>query len=173
MGKLGDAFLIKKEDAALAKAENRRAEEIDYLQVEMLAQLHLTKMEMATALGMSIDQLNRRIKEDDRFVAAVHRGESKGKMSLRRIMFMHAQDNYAAAIFLSKNLLGWADGGSKEPPSMIDEEAGDDDHERKQQIAERLSNMVDAAAQDREPEPASSSTGNRTVPDRTDSAGKE
>jgi len=80
--------------------------EIDYATVEKLALIHCTQEEIAHFLGVSVDTLLSR-KE---FVEIYKKGISKGKMSLRRMMWKQAEEgNVTMMIWLSKQLLGYWD----------------------------------------------------------------
>ncbi len=78
---------------------------IDYTMVEKLASLMCTQIEIAEFLDLSVRTLQR----DDEFCRIYKKGIEKGKMSLRRMQWKHAERNPAMAIFLGKNYLGQTD----------------------------------------------------------------
>ena len=87
----------------------RRKLKIDISELEKLATLQCTEEEMAAFLGVSTRTLQRRLKIP-KFGDPVQRSRAKGKVSVRRSLFKLANEgNVAAAIFLSKNLLGYRD----------------------------------------------------------------
>ena len=82
---------------------------IDFGELEKLASLQCTAEEMAAFLGISSRTLQRRLKMA-KFVEVVEQARAKGRISVRRALFRLANaGNVAAAIFLSKNLLGYRD----------------------------------------------------------------
>ena len=77
--------------------------------IENLAGLMCTDEEIASVLETSVDVLtNKRNKVT--FTECKEKGQSKGKVSLRRMQFRLAEKNASMAIFLGKNLLGQTDG---------------------------------------------------------------
>ena len=87
----------------------RKAVAIDLEQVQKLCGLQCTDAEIAAFLGVSVRTFERR-KATPAMAEAMERGRSKGKVSLRRYLWaLAAKGNPAAAIFLSKNLLGYKD----------------------------------------------------------------
>ena len=82
---------------------------IDVAELERLATLQCTDEEIAAFLGISSKTLQRRLKIA-KFGEGVERARAKGRVSVRRMLFRLANNgNVAAAIFLSKNLLGYRD----------------------------------------------------------------
>jgi hypothetical protein len=82
---------------------------IDLSELEKLATLQCTEEEIAAYLGISARTLQRRLKVAN-FGDIVERARAKGRVSVRRNLFRLANSgNIAAAIFLSKNLLGYRD----------------------------------------------------------------
>lgn len=76
--------------------------------VEVLAGFMCTDEEIATTLGTTMDTLmNRNNKKA--FSECKKRGQSRGKVSLRRTQFKLAEKSAAMAIFLGKNYLGQKD----------------------------------------------------------------
>jgi hypothetical protein len=96
-------------------AENlggRPRKEVDWVTFEKLCAMHCTQEEIANFLEMSVDTLERRVKEDHDvgFAELYRQKRAKGRISLRRKMMEVAQGgNVAMLIFLSKNLLGFGD----------------------------------------------------------------
>jgi len=85
-----------------------------------------TEVEIAALLKMSVDTLERRVKEvyGQTFAEAYKTLSSGGKMSLRRAQFQAAEKgNVAMLIWLGKQLLGQVERGdsalSGEPPMRI------------------------------------------------------
>lgn len=77
--------------------------------IEQLAGLMCTDEEIASVLNTSVDVLtNKRNKVT--FTECKEKGQSHGKVSLRRMQFRLAEKNASMAIFLGKNLLGQTDG---------------------------------------------------------------
>ena len=82
---------------------------IDLGELEKLATLQCTEEEIAAYLGISARTLQRRLRVA-KFGDIVERARAKGRVSVRRNLFRLASGgNVAAAIFLSKNLLGYRD----------------------------------------------------------------
>jgi hypothetical protein len=82
---------------------------IDLGELEKLATLQCTEAEIAGFLGISLRTLQRRL-HVAKFREAVDGARAKGRVSVRRALFRLANNgNVAAAIFLSKNLLGYRD----------------------------------------------------------------
>jgi hypothetical protein len=81
---------------------------IDLAELEKLGGLQATNREIAAWFGISEQTLNNRLKNKT-FRETLERGKDKGLVSLRRKLFALADRSAAAAIFLSKNLLGYKD----------------------------------------------------------------
>ena len=78
--------------------------EIDSKQVFTLASINCTMEEIGLVVGCSVDTLERR------FADVIKEGRAKGRSSLRRYMWEAVQKgNITMMIFMSKNLLGYAD----------------------------------------------------------------
>lgn len=87
----------------------RPSKKIDLVEIEKLYGLQCTDEEVAAFCGVSTRTILRR-KQMKKFQEAVDRAKAKGRVSLRRNLFrLAANGNVAAAIFLSKNLLGYKD----------------------------------------------------------------
>jgi hypothetical protein len=86
---------------------------IDLVELEKLAGMQCTYEEIAAFFGVSTRTIERRCK-NRKFLEAIERGKAKGRLSVRRALFRQAPTNIAAAIFLSKNLLGYKDVMSNE-----------------------------------------------------------
>jgi len=88
----------------------RRPVNIYLAELEKLCALHCTDQEIAAWCGVSVRTIERRRRKPGPVAEAMERGRSKGKLSLRRHLWrLAAAGNVAAAIFLSKNLLGYRD----------------------------------------------------------------
>jgi hypothetical protein len=82
---------------------------IDLVELEKLCGMQCTDEEIAAFFGVSTRTIERRRKVK-RFSDVMDNAKAKGRVSVRRSLFrMAAKDNVAAAIFLSKNLLGYRD----------------------------------------------------------------
>ena len=78
--------------------------EIDSKQVFTLASINCTMEEIGLVVGCSVDTLERR------FADVIKEGRANGRSSLRRYMWEAVQKgNITMMIFMSKNLLGYAD----------------------------------------------------------------
>ena len=82
---------------------------IDLAEVEKLYGMQCTDEEVAAFLGVSTRTIERR-RQNPLFNEMAERAKAKGRISVRRSLFrLAAAGNIAAAIFLSKNLLGYRD----------------------------------------------------------------
>src|SRR4051794_31595337 len=82
---------------------------IDLAELEKLCALQCTDEEIAAFLGVSTKTITRRRKTVG-FADVMNQAKAKGRVSIRRNLFRLANaGNVAAAIFLSKNLLGYRD----------------------------------------------------------------
>jgi hypothetical protein len=82
---------------------------IDVGELEKLCGLQCTNEEIAAFFGVSSRTIERRRKMP-KYAAIMDDARAKGKISVRRSLFKLANSgNVAAAIFLSKNLLGYKD----------------------------------------------------------------
>jgi hypothetical protein len=87
----------------------RRPIKIDLKELEKLCALQCADQEIAAFFEVNVRTIERR-KKQPAFAEAMERGRAKGCVSVRRILFAQAANgNVAAAIFLSKNLLGYKD----------------------------------------------------------------
>lgn len=87
---------------------------IDLTELERLCSIQCTDQELASFFEVDVRTIERR-KKKPAFAAALERGRSKGRVSVRRMLFsLAAKGNVAAAIFLAKNLLGYKDYFSNE-----------------------------------------------------------
>lgn len=92
------------------KKTGRPKIELDPAKVEALAALQCTYDEIASGLGVSIDTLERRRREDPAFAVAIKRGQEEGKRSLRRLQMEAAEKgNVTMQIWLGKQWLGQKD----------------------------------------------------------------
>jgi hypothetical protein len=79
---------------------------IDYELVERLSRLHCTQVEIAEALGLSVDTLQR----DDKFCGIYKRGIEQGRASLRRLQWDAAENgDKTMLVWLGKQYLGQRD----------------------------------------------------------------
>jgi len=82
---------------------------IDLGELEKLCGMQCTDEEIAAFFGVSTRTIERR-RLVRKFNEAMEQGKAKGRVSVRRALFKLANaGNVAAAIFLSKNLLGYKD----------------------------------------------------------------
>lgn len=82
---------------------------IDLQELEKLCGMQCTDEEIAAFFGISTRTIERRRKVK-RFQDIMENAKAKGRVSVRRSLFKLASaGNVAAAIFLSKNLLGYKD----------------------------------------------------------------
>jgi hypothetical protein len=82
---------------------------IDLAELEKLCGMQCTHDEIAAFFGISSRTIERR-RTVEKFRLIMDNAYAKGKISIRRALFKLAnQGNVAAAIFLSKNLLGYRD----------------------------------------------------------------
>jgi hypothetical protein len=82
---------------------------IDLAELEKLCGMQCTDEEIAAFFGVNKRTIVRR-RNVQRFRDIMDNARAKGRVSVRRSLFrMAAKDNVAAAIFLSKNLLGYRD----------------------------------------------------------------
>src|SRR5215472_10004278 len=87
---------------------------IDLVELEKLCTMQCTDEEVAAFFGVSTRTIERRRKVE-KFRDIMDQGKAKGRVSVRRHLFrLAAAGNIAAAIFLSKNLLGYKDFVSNE-----------------------------------------------------------
>jgi len=82
---------------------------IDLAELEKLCVMQCADDEVAAFFGVSTRTIERR-RQVKKFNDIMDRGKAKGRLSVRRHLFRLAGGgNVAAAIFLSKNLLGYKD----------------------------------------------------------------
>src|SRR5437868_2975282 len=82
---------------------------IDPVELEKLCAMQCTDEEIAAFFGVSTRTIERRRKVK-KFNEVMERAKAKGRVSVRRALFRLANNGQiAAAIFLSKNLLGYKD----------------------------------------------------------------
>src|SRR5215469_2060874 len=87
---------------------------IDLVELEKLCGMQCTDEEIAAFFNVSTKTIERR-RQVKAFNEVMERGKAKGRVSVRRNLFRLANaGNIAAAIFLSKNLLGYKDFVSNE-----------------------------------------------------------
>ena len=94
----------------------RKPVDTDLEEVEKLCGLQCTDEDLAGFLGVNVRTIERRRRRYASFAAAMERGRAKGRISVRRGIFVQAtQGKTAALIFLAKNLPGYRDARSNEP----------------------------------------------------------
>ena len=82
----------------------------DLRMVEDLGRIQSTHSELAAVLGVSVDTVERRLKDDEEFCGAYQKGLENGKSSLRRIQWKAAlSGNTTMQIWLGKQYLGQRD----------------------------------------------------------------
>ncbi len=82
---------------------------IDLVELEKLCTMQCTNEEIAAFFNVSPKTIERR-RKSKAFAEVMDRARAKGRVSVRRNLFRLANGgNVAAAIFLSKNLLGYRD----------------------------------------------------------------
>ena len=103
------------ESASPKPKRGRPKKPIDLPMVEKLAHIQCTHVEIASALGVSVDTLTRH-KE---FAEVYKRGAEGGRKSLRRMQFESAnKGNVAMQIWLGKQYLGQSDHAVSEVRSV-------------------------------------------------------
>jgi hypothetical protein len=84
--------------------------EIDLDMAERLGSIQCTLAECEAVMKIGVSTLSMR----PDFLEAYKRGREKGKISLRRVMWKHAETNPTACIWLSKQYLGMQDNPNQE-----------------------------------------------------------
>ena len=87
------------------KIGGRPRAEIDLDLVEKLASIFCTMEEISNILGLGLGTLSKR----PDFTETYKKGKEKGKASLRRLQWKHAQTTPTMAIWLGKQYLGQKD----------------------------------------------------------------
>jgi hypothetical protein len=83
--------------------------QIDTVELEKLCGMQCTDVEIAAWFGVSTRTVERR-RKNTKFCDVMDQAKAKGRVSVRRSLFrLAASGNIAAAIFLSKNILGYRD----------------------------------------------------------------
>ncbi len=85
-------------------AERGTRADIDRGELEKLASLHPTDVELASWFGVSEKTIERR-KKEPAFSEALGRGRTKGKLNLRRAQLKMAETHPVMAIWLGKVIL--------------------------------------------------------------------
>lgn len=100
--------------------------EINWKEAEKLCSLQCTQKEIADWFHISVDTLDRRLRQEQHMTFAdfFQKNRVAGLISLRRNMFQMSQRSAAMAIFLGKNWLGMKDsmeitGDEKKPIILI------------------------------------------------------
>lgn len=92
----------------MAEKRGRKRIEIDEKQLHELASIHCTQAEAAGVLGVSLETLKNRLKEE-KYREVWDNGLMDSKASLRRTQFDLAKKNATMAIFLGKQYLDQKD----------------------------------------------------------------
>jgi len=80
----------------------------DMVQLERLAEQHLTLEEISTALGCSYETYNERSKENPSIAEAVKKGRLNGKLeNVSQMNQLAKEGNVAAVLFLAKTKYGF------------------------------------------------------------------
>ena len=94
----------------------RKPVSIDLEEVEKLCALQCTDEDLAGFFGVNVRTIERRRRRNASLAAAMERGRAKGRISVRRWLYVQAtQGKTPALIFLAKNLPGYRDTRSNEP----------------------------------------------------------
>ncbi len=89
---------------------HRPRTEIDLVQVERLATIQCTDVEIAAVLGISSKTIQRRKEDDPAFLQALTDGRARGIATLRRVQYQRATGGSdTMLIWLGKNLMGQTD----------------------------------------------------------------
>ena len=109
-GGAGESNPLKEGNLTGNENAGRPAIVFDYLQLEKLCHINATHREIAAYFDCSVETVQRRVKDDPRFAAAMERGYMGGWMSLRRKqMEIALEGNPTMMIWLGKNILGQRD----------------------------------------------------------------
>ncbi len=105
------------EDIIKNKKIGRPIKPIDLDKVFALSSIFCTQEEIAANLDISVSKLKASLP----FLAAYKKGMEHGRSSLRSTLFRHSKENFAAAIFLSKQpgILGYTDRQINEQSGQI------------------------------------------------------
>ena len=100
----------------------RPKKHIDWDEFEKLCALQCTLIEIAGWFDMCQETVEYKVKEQygRNFSDVFKEKRGKGKISLRRLQWQHAEKSPAMAIFLGKNYLGQTDKQTNESDSEID-----------------------------------------------------
>ena len=111
--------------------------------VEDLGKIQSTHSELAAVLGVSIETVKRRLKDDPEFCAAYEKGLENGKSSLRRIQWKSALGgNTTMQIWLGKQYLGQQDRQTTEVVSRKIEEWRKKLQDAPEEVVEWLSRIT-------------------------------
>jgi len=123
---------------------------IDLVQVEKLAAMFCTRVEIARWFGISRMSLNNRARRDPEFKAALDRGCALGRIELRRKISRLAETKPKMAIFLAKNILGYRDRPTQPVNSVLDAIRGLPPEQRREKLMAMIESMALARSR-REP----------------------
>lgn len=119
----------------------RPKKELDWDQLEKLCQIQCTAEEIAGWFGVSVDTVERRIKETHgvTFAEYFKKHSASGKISLRRTQYKMAETNPAMAIWLGKQYLDQKDHRHYENLNVnVDGQLSPELQEAKREMLERL-----------------------------------
>tara|TARA_R110000868_G_scaffold410518_2_gene698944 strand:- start:5126 stop:5518 length:393 start_codon:yes stop_codon:yes gene_type:complete len=92
------------------RGPGRPAQEIDLDAVERAASIGCIKEEIAAVIGVAPSTLYLRMTKEPEIAAAIERGQSKGRATLRRLQWQGANEgNATMLIWLGKQMLGQRD----------------------------------------------------------------
>jgi hypothetical protein len=108
---------------------------IDLELVEKLGQIHCTDEEIAAIVGVSVETMTRRKRDDPAFATMLATARAAGRGSLRRMQWQAASaGSIPMMIFLGKNLLGQRD--------KFDEEPKESPSDKAREVAQALQAML-------------------------------
>lgn len=95
---------------AVRGREDNKKIDIDLVELEKLASIQATQLEIACWFGVSIECIEKRLASDPKMREIYERGRAKGRISVRRAqMKMLEEGNATMGIWLGKQLLGQRD----------------------------------------------------------------
>lgn len=93
---------------AAVKGQPKPEQKVDHEELQKLARLHLTSVEMAEWFGCSVDLLTR-----EPYLSIIHKGKSETKQRLKQKAIQRAlvDNSDTMLIFCLKNYCKWGDNG--------------------------------------------------------------
>ena len=120
---------------------------IDVAEVERLASLGMTQAQIARALGISTDTLERRKQEREDVQQALARGRATGEAEVAEALKKQAlEGNVRAQIFYLRCRAGWRERGTAGGGPFDAEEPRVSGQSARQQLIERLRRLANADA---------------------------